>query len=475
MLRRELIIVVLIFVAALFPRTSYKLDSPLIEAHSWRQADTAAVARNFAREGFDLLRPTYDDVSHLQSGRDNPKGYRMVEFPWYNATIAAAYSVMPSVSIVVWGRVISALCAAITAVCIYLLVLQENKRLAAVVGSLTFAWMPFIVFYTRAILPENPALAATFAALTIASYARNKVWLLLSAALFSLATLAKPTTLFFALPFFYILNGFTTALTRKTVLSCIAIAGSLVPLFAWRLHIQQYPEGIPASLLLITSVNAAGQQVPVLFRPFFFRWIFYERLTLAILGVFGLVPFLLGFFAKTKTLLLQFIGLASLIYVFVFQGGNVQHEYYQILLFPAIAIFVGLGVEYIHTKVPRLWNFAATGLIITFIAAGGWITWQRTVRHLYYSLSDIPKFARIVQTFVNEDEWIVVDTGGDTTTLFAFDRKGAPAIFDTSVNMRAKGYRYIFTYNKNAVADIMKNDPNVKIIFENNKFTLMKL
>ncbi|MCX8008432.1 MAG: hypothetical protein N3A54_01875, partial [Patescibacteria group bacterium] len=38
----------------------YKIHHPIADWHSWRQADTAAVARNFLRFGIDPLRPRYD-------------------------------------------------------------------------------------------------------------------------------------------------------------------------------------------------------------------------------------------------------------------------------------------------------------------------------------------------------------------------------------------------------------------------------
>src|SRR3989344_3121022 len=73
----------------------YKIDNPVADWHSWRQADTAAVSRNFVRGGFDLLHPHYDDLGSNQTGHDNPQGLRMVEFPFYNAIVAAVYKTAP--------------------------------------------------------------------------------------------------------------------------------------------------------------------------------------------------------------------------------------------------------------------------------------------------------------------------------------------------------------------------------------------
>ncbi len=74
-----LLIVILAFSVRL-----YCIDFPLADWHSWRQADTSAVSRNFVKSGFDILHPQFDDLSNVPSGKENPQGYRFVEFPFYN-------------------------------------------------------------------------------------------------------------------------------------------------------------------------------------------------------------------------------------------------------------------------------------------------------------------------------------------------------------------------------------------------------
>ncbi|MBP9759174.1 hypothetical protein KBD45_05760, partial [Candidatus Dojkabacteria bacterium] len=43
----------------------YKIDNPVADWHSWRQADTSAVSRNFINDGINTLYPTYDDISSI--------------------------------------------------------------------------------------------------------------------------------------------------------------------------------------------------------------------------------------------------------------------------------------------------------------------------------------------------------------------------------------------------------------------------
>ena len=91
MKRFEILLVALILIVA-FATRLYKINRPLADWHSWRQADTAAVARNFVKEGFNPFIPKYDDMSTQTNGLDNPNRYRFVEVPIYNSIIAAVWS-----------------------------------------------------------------------------------------------------------------------------------------------------------------------------------------------------------------------------------------------------------------------------------------------------------------------------------------------------------------------------------------------
>ena len=79
-------------------------------------------------------------------------------------------------------------------------------------------------------------------------------------------------------------------------------------------------------------------------RPAFFRWIFYERINLMIFGGYMTAFFVVGVFVRLKKYFIHTLLLGALAYLFVFQGGNVQHEYYQTVIFPPLAMFAGIGI-----------------------------------------------------------------------------------------------------------------------------------
>ena len=87
----KFIFIVTCLVVAVWVRT-YRLYEPLADWHSWRQADTAAVARNFVKDGFNLAFPQSDSLLALNEQQlPNPNRYFINEFPLYNATVAVLY------------------------------------------------------------------------------------------------------------------------------------------------------------------------------------------------------------------------------------------------------------------------------------------------------------------------------------------------------------------------------------------------
>ncbi|MEK7633669.1 MAG: glycosyltransferase family 39 protein [Patescibacteria group bacterium] len=458
----------------------YKINTPLADLHSWRQVDTAAVARNFAKNGFDLFHPKYDDLSNVQSGLDNPQGYRMVEFPIYNAIFAYLYKLMPVFSLEVWGRLTTAIFSLIIIAILYYLLLKENSRLSAISGSFIYAVFPFFVFFSRVILPETTALA--FAMISIFFFylnIENKkkgfryfIFYLLSSIFFASALLIKPTLLFFLLPivFLFFRKYRLNLIKRPDFYFYLIIV--FVPLIYWRSFIKNYPEGIPSSDWLFFSTNTAQGLKSILFRPSFFRWIFFERINNLILGGYLTVFFVLGIIVKQKRFLLLSILLSSILYLLVFQGGNLQHEYYQTLILPVLAMLSGIGINFIFTaKKEFISPILVSFFVFLLIGFSFYFSYSRVVDYYQYS-QELVQEANIINNLTNAEDLIVTDRTGDTTLLYLADRRGAPAIFKEPVDLKNMGYKYLITSND---TQVKRMGSDYEVIFKNEKFTLFKL
>lgn len=458
----------------------YQIAAPLADYHSWRQADTAAVSRNFARDGIDMLHPRYDDLSNVQSGQENPFGYRMVEFPLYNAAIALLYNTAPTgAPIEVYGRIVSVIAWATIAVMMYFLLLWEVGIVAAITATLVFTTMPFMVFFTRVVLPETTALAFAFGSLFTLYVARDKnrfayaTYVLVSSALFAGSLLIKPTTLFFGLPLLYLfIRKHRIAFLKKPSFYLYFLLAA-IPLILWRFWITQYPEGIPVSSWLFTSVNTSEGVQSVFFRPSFFRWILFERINNIILGGYLTAFFILGTIAKPKKWFMHYLLTSSILYIFTFQGGNLQHEYYQTLILPTLCMFIGIGVSFLFVH-KQIIIPAFTAVLTIAIWGMSFLFSYYTVKNYYVYSEDIPHIANIVKTLTSPTDLIVTDTLGDTTLLYAMDRRGAPAVYKDLTELKGQGYTYFVTQKKDVIEEIKKTKVH-KLVFENDKFALFLL
>lgn len=476
----DLILLIFILIVAFVFRL-YKINTPLADYHSWRQVDTAAVTRNFIRNGFDLFKPTYDDLSSIESGKENPKGYRFVEFPIYNAIFGYLAKLNSSMPLEVNGRLTTAFFSLIVLSVIYYLCLKESGRMAAFFASLVFAIFPAFVFFSRVILPETTGEA--FAMLSILFVYLNVqkrsnilsfMFYVLSVVCFATSLLIKPTTIFFAIPILFLMvRKYEMAIIKKLPFYLFFIL-SVIPLLLWRNYINAYPEGIPANSWLIAQVNTYQGLQNIFLRPAFFRWIFFERINNNILGGYLTFFLLLGLVIRQKRNFLISFVLAALAYLLVFEGGNVQHEYYQTLILPAIAMFIGLGVSALF-KFTREFVAKPLAAIILIIVFGlsFFFSYYR-VREFYNYPKELPQIGKIVESLTEPDAKIITDRVGDTTLLYLTNRRGSPAIYKNLEEFKSDGYTYFLTLHKEK-ADEIRAEKKYKIVFENDQMFLFHL
>lgn len=191
---------------------------------------------------------------------------------------------------------------------------------------------------------------------------------------------------------------------------------------------MQYPEGIPQSNWLF---NGDG----IRFKGAFFHWLFADRISMLILGYFGLPLVIVGILGQVKKEKMVYYSLlaSSLLYMTVMAKGNVQHDYYQILIIPTLAIFFGKGVDFILSHSGTLFNRYVSYLVIVtcsaFMIAFSWFI----VRD-YYNLQHIAVVVAgsAMNKDLPKDAKVVAPYGGDTTFLYQINRPGWP-VFDRSL------------------------------------------
>ena len=424
---KKLLLISLVLILAATVRL-YKINNPVADWHSFRQADTASVTRNFVEKGINLLVPTYHDFSNIQSGKDNPNGFRMVEFPLYNFLHYVTYMVLPSLGLDMAGRLTSVILSLVSILLIYLITEKLSGFFVGWMAALFMAILPFSIYYSRVILPEPLMITALLASYWFLIVSAEKTGLpkrayfLVSSLSLAAAILVKPYAIFFILPHLAVILR-QLVLQKITIVDALAYGGiAFLPFLFWRQHILLYPEGIPASDWLLNSTG-------IRFRPAWFRWLFAERLGRLILGIYGTSFLILGIIAKPKregfTYWLWFIGIIA--YFSIIAGGNVRHDYYQAIITPFICIFLAKGASLVLNLSRSTYSRWLT--IFTFIAIFGAmnaLSWYDI--EPYYNINNpaIIEAGKEVDRLTPKDAKVIAPYNGDTAFLYQTHRSGWP-------------------------------------------------
>lgn len=451
----------------------YKIDNPIADWHSWRQADTASVTRTYKERGINLLYPRYHDISSIQTGIFNPLGYRFVEFPVYNA-VHALLSRNSLFSLEMWGRLLSVFCALVSAFFIYLVGKRLMGKAGGLLSAFFFAFIPYNVYFSRVILPEPMGVAFVVISMWLFLLYIEKektLYLYFSGIFFALSMLIKPFMVFYSVPLIYLLvrkyglkNLFLNAklLIRFLIFTLLAIA----PFFLWRVWVNQYPSGIP-------FFDWAFNGDKIRFRPSFWRWIFGERLGHLILGSWGLIPFSLGIFKKAKDFFTHLALLGMLLYVVIVATANVRHDYYQIITIPAVSLALASGSLYLW-RGDGLNRFLSRTILIFSIFVM-LITGALQVKEFYkINHPEIIEAGEALDRIAPKDALVVAPYNGDTAFLYQTKRWGWPAV-DTSFDILIKrGARYFVTVNF-ADPDTKYVQEHFKVLVKADKYLIADL
>jgi len=420
----------------------YHIEGPVADWHSWRQADTAAVARNFSRFGFDLLHPRYDDLSNIQSGKDNPNGWRMVELPLYQAAGFAVYSIVPNISLEVSLRLVSIVATAGSVYLMGILLFEFAGVTAAAIGAILYALLPFSIYYGRTILPDPFATFWALLSLVILIKTDQRRLPLLGVAVSGLCAavslLVRPMAIFLLFPAVYIL--FRNFSPKRTCVNVVLFGAiTCIPLLLWRRWILQYPEGIAASGWLFNKGD-------IRFKGAWFHWLFARRIAELILGYWGLIPFGLGLAAwkdKKEGIFSLLWLLGAISYFIIFAAGNVQHDYYQALIIPIIVWFTAKGLAVLLRREEGVHKGASLLLALVscvFLFAFSWFT-VRT--YFWINHPEIIEAGNAADAFLPPHAKVIAPYNGDTSFLYQTKRQGWPLGFDIDKKIQMGAQYYI--------------------------------
>jgi len=440
---KKIILVILFFLGFLV--RLYKINSPLADWHSWRQADTAAVARNFLKNGYDLLHPRFDDLSNVASGKDNPLGYRFVEFPVYNLVHAVFFQAMGGlVSFEVAGRLVTIFSSLISAFFLYLIVKSLLSEWLAIFASGFYLFLPFSIFYSRVILPDQMMLMFTLGSVWFLYCWRKakeegkggKIFFAVSLLASALAILTKPYALFLLFPSWLVIFR-----SKDFFWAAFCVFFSFLPFVFWRIWMRQFPEGIPANQWLF---NLGG----IRFRPAWWRWLFAERLGKLILGYWGLIFLGLGVIFRfsnfwKESLFYAWLG-GIFAYFSIFARGNVQHDYYQIIILPVLAVFLAKGFWFlINFSGKNVYRFLALVLAVVSLVFSLGFSWYEVKGYYQINHPEIVEAGKRADEILPKEAKVIAPYGGDTAFLYQTNRQGWPVISESLESLVKKGATHL--------------------------------
>ncbi len=345
----------------------YGLTAPLLDYHSWRQADTAAIARNFAAHGYRLAFPEVDWGGRLP-------GYVESEFPLYTYGLALLYGLF---GVHEWiGRLLTALCSAGAVAALYTLARPALGRRGAAYAGLALAAMPFALFFGRTVMPDSlMLLTALLALLSFRAWQERPTTARLLAALLcgALAPLAKtPNLLVLAPPLAYLALSHRPRRWPALLLygGCFAL-----PALLWTLHARS----LPLDPRLSFGIGEKLLDTHLLTDPQFYlliaRWSVENLLTWA-----GLPLFALGLLTKPgsearglgreaceppqNSKLPHAWLLGALLFLAVGAAGVVGQDYYILPLAGPLAWFVGAGVDRAQRWVEARAGYLSRGALL---------------------------------------------------------------------------------------------------------------
>lgn len=472
--RIEILLFILLLLGGFVVRL-YRFNNPIADWQSWRQVDTSAVSRNFVQYGFDLLHPRFEDISNVPSGLDNPQGYRFVEFPIYNALQAGGYIIFKTFTLEEWGRLVTILASLFSTIFVYLLLRKYTGKIAAMTGAIFMLFNPFTIYYSRVILPDPSMVMSTLGALyfydkTLEQKQKGKkIAFFIMSLLFGIAALLfKPYAIFFFLPILAISYNKWGVKALFVPYSWLFIIISSFPLVSWRLWMTHYPAGIPASSWLFNGGN-------IRFTGAYFYWLFADRISRLILGYWALVLLVTGLLSNKRRLFFFSFLLSSLSYLVIIARGNVQHDYYQILILPSLAMFIGLGVDFLISLPRAVVSQWAVGVIITicflFSEMFGWYN----VRD-YFNINNpsIISAGRITDRLTPKNAKVIAPYGGDTAFLYQTNRQGWASFEKPLPEMIRMGAQYMVLANPTS-PDISGFGKQYKIIALSSQYLLLDL
>ena len=387
------------------------IDQPYIDRWSWRQSDVAAIARNFANNGFRFAYPQIDWAG-------SAPGYVGTEFPILPFLAAICYKFA---GVHEWiGRSQAVIFFAVSLPFFFLLVREIFGSTAAVWATFFYSFAPLNIFAGRSFMPDVPSLSLSIIGLYffLRWIDNSKLTLFFLAAIAtSVALLIKlPTAVIGAPVLFLAWRKWRWNFLKRPALWVFA-AIMLLPSVAWYWHAHQVAERFYPHHFF----GEGGLRI----ESFAWYWDIARETArsglTSILSIMALIGLLVA--ARSKHSGLFYWWLAGMLLFIVVVGYGNRHRWYQLPLVPIAAAFAGAACASIASKISSARSAVIT---LSILLAGSFaVLAYFNVRPLYESSAAQLRDAGLkLKKITARDALIVAADTGDPTMFYYAERKG---------------------------------------------------
>lgn len=389
------------------------INQPFIDRWSWRQADVAAIARNYLHNGFHFAFPQID-----WSGAS--RGYVGTEFPILPFAAALCYKIA---GLHEWiGRSQSLAFFVLSLPFFFALVCRVFNEESAMWALLFYSFTPLSVMLSRCFMPDIPSLSLSIVGLYLFSrWVEAEKWLLfwLSAVTLSLAILIKLPSAIIGAPLACVaLERFgSRALWRPSMWSFGILV--LVPSAAWYFHAADVAQRFyPHHFFGAGGVRLMGLG---------WYWKIAIRMITSDVTVMPLLLAAAGLFVTrrqvgARSFLLHWWLAAMLLFVVVVGYGN-RHSWYQLPLIPVIAAFAGCAMSFFRRNLGK-WPVISSGLILIVVLVFGAQAYRATVELMRPAAADLRTLGLALNELTPSGSFVITADYGDPTALYYAERKG---------------------------------------------------
>lgn len=348
--------------------------APLLDHHAWRQADTAAISRNFLRDDLNPLHPQVDWRGAMASGR--------VETGLELFALLVALLSLPGEFNPETGRLLAAALFVASALMVHGFARRRYGETAGLLAVFVYAFgMPLAMYFDRAFMNEPLLMffcvTSIWSANRYVDEGRTRHWVVVILATTLIGLVKLPYLIVWApIAGLFVERGGLRAVVRPALLVMAAINLSAVALWYWQIQRAAADTGLTVGL------------TDKLFDPaLVFSWRFVERIVRKLArDVFGVTLIFVvwgAVVAWRRKQLAEIWGLAGfLVYVVVVATGVFRHDYYLLPVVMTAAPLAALGI--LRGAVPALTRYSretaltivlALVLLSSFVRAASFHSW----------------------------------------------------------------------------------------------------